>query len=93
MRYQTNSGLIPDVLKIANSGFQSYNTKSTKAIGREVPVYGVLKDYKDLATGSNPNNPRAEAMQGVALTGTIWYMDIIHEMFVSNVNKLSKEGE
>ncbi len=61
-----------DSLEILNSGFHSYNEGNTSKLARQLPVLGLLKDYRDFATGNNPNNPREEAIQGLTLTGTVW---------------------
>jgi len=97
MRYMASGGMLPDAIEIANSGFQSYNQKDAYQVFRQIPALGVLKDAKDFALGNNEVNTRAEAVQGLTLLGNTAWMDVIHTMFVKNINEMAtfkeQEGE
>lgn len=93
--YMVQGGIFPDLTNLAmsaytagNSGIDNgiYGNPDVERLLNQIPVMGLMKDYKDSLPIYNDYKKNAEAVQGLVPLGNTAYGDLIHTYLMEKVN-------
>lgn len=93
--YMTQGGIFPDLTNLAMSAYTAghsgidngiYGNPDVERLLNQVPVMGLMKDYKDSLPIYNDYRKNAEAAQGLVPLGNTAYGDLIHTYLMEKVN-------
>lgn len=93
--YMTQGGIFPDLTNLAMSAYTAghsgidngiYGNPDVERLLNQVPVMGLMKDYKDSLPIYDDYRKNAEAAQGLVPLGNTAYGDLIHTYLMEKVN-------